>query len=410
VTYGWLQELLGELSSQAFFGEVFGKDWFHRKARVCPSPLDDLVTLRDLELLLFDGNRREEFFHAVGGQATSPGQEDTPSHHCSADEALDEWAAGKTLIFNGIDRQLPAVHALARSLEGELKCRVWCNLYLTPAQGHGFETHYDSHDVFVLQLIGSKRWRLGTSAADSPMPFQMHGRMPGIRDGHSQVEMRTGDVLYVPRGLLHDAAAEDDLSCHLTIGIHPKTYLDVILTAVTIAADRDPEFRRNLPLGSFAIGRDTIAEARRLMDLISEEDFQDAGDAFCELLASQRRRSTIDLLFLHGKSGQLSESDYFRAGPYLMSTLSHVGEAIELHAMGKSITFPLSATDDIELCCSGKVFRLSDLRGQPSLESAVLFVRRLIFEGIVQRLSPKDDHRASPVDLIKHSQPDNAMR
>jgi hypothetical protein len=222
--------------------------------------------------------------------------------------------------------------------------------------------------------------------------------------------MQTGDVLYVPRGLLHDAAAEDDLSCHLTIGIHPKTYLDVILTAVTIAADRDPEFRKNLPLGSFAISSDTIAEARRLIDLISEENFQEAGDAFCELLASQRRRSTIDLLFLHGKSGQLSESDCFRAGPYLMSTLSRAEEAVELHSMGKSITFPSSAANDVELCCSGKVFRLSDLRGQPSLESAALFVRRLIFEGIVQRLNPKDDHRAGPVDLIKHSQPDNAMR
>ena len=401
MTYRWLQQLLGETSPQVFFDETFGNKWLHRGAGTAPDPLAGLVTLRDLELLLFDGNRRDKLFHAVGGQG-KVGEEDAPNHHCSADEAVDEWASGKTLIFNGIDRQLPAVHELARGLEGELKCRVWCNLYLTPAQGHGFETHYDPHDVFVLQLIGTKRWRVGASAADAPMPFQVHEKFPaGVEDKYSHLVMHAGDVLYIPRGQLHDAAAQDDLSCHLTIGIHPKTYLDAILTAVTIAADRDPRFRRNLPLGTFALDRDVVGEARRLMDMISDENFREVGDAFCELLASQRRRSPIDVLGLHGKAGQLSDGDRYRAVPYLMSTLSREGEAVELHAMGKSMSFPLSAARDVELCCSGKVFRLADLRGQP--ESASGLVRRLLFEGIVERLAPGADQGPGTVDLIKHS-------
>ena len=73
--------------------------------------------------------------------------------------------------------------------------------------------------------------------------------------------------------------------------------------------------------------------------------------------------------------------------------------------MGKSISFPLDAAGDAELCCSGKVFRLSGLRGQPSLEAAVSFVRRLMFEGIVQRLGPEDELGDVPVDLIKHCLP-----
>jgi hypothetical protein len=394
------------MPSQTFFDEVLGRTWLHNKAEAERGPLQDLVTLRDLELLLFDGNRREKFFHAVGGRGTPTAQEGAVSHNCSADELVDAWAAGRTLVFKGIDRQLPAIHGLARGLEGELKCRVWCNLYLTPAHSRGFRAHYDSHDAFVLQLIGAKRWRLGASVADSPMSFQAKGKIaPEFADGHSGITMRAGDVLYIPRGVLHDAAADDDLSCHLTIGLHPKTYLDAILTAVTIAADRDPRFRKNVPLGSFAVAHDVAVEARQLMNSITDEDFGKLGDAFCEWLAAQRQRSTIDMLGLHGKSGQLSTSDCFRAVPHLMGTLSRADETIELHAMGKSISFPLDAAGDAELCCSGKVFRLSGLRGQPSLEAAASFVRRLMFEGMVQRLGPEDELGDVPVDLIKHCLP-----
>ncbi len=402
MTRRWLQQLLGDTPSQAFFDKFVGLHWLHGKAGIQPRPLDDLVTLRDVELLLFDGDRRDSILLAVGGPATPPGGNDTPNHRCSAAEAVDEWAAGKTLIFNGIDAQLPAVHALARGLEGELKCRVGCNLYLTPAHGHGLKTHYDPHDVFVLQLAGSKQWRVGASAADSPMPFQMHDKVfPPIAGEHSEILLKPGDVLYIPRGALHDAVAGDELSCHLTIGLHPKTYLDAILAAVTFAADHDPQFRKYLPLGSFAIDDDAVAEARRLMSLVSQESFREVQEAFRELLASQRRRAPMGLLGLYGKSGQLSENDRFRAVPHLICSVSRTAGGIELRAMGKTMVLPLSSANDVELCCSGTVFRLSDLRGQSSREASMDFVRRLVFEGLVQRLAPQDDPGDVPVDVVK---------
>ena len=32
------------------------------------------------------------------------------------------------------------------------------NAYITPPENQGFAAHYDTHDVFVLQVSGSKRW------------------------------------------------------------------------------------------------------------------------------------------------------------------------------------------------------------------------------------------------------------
>lgn len=406
MTQARLQSLLGGLSGQSFLDEYFDKNWLHSRAATPPGPFSDLVTLRDLELLLFDGDRGDRVLLAVGGPATPPGGKASPNRRCSTQEALDEWAAGRTLVFNGIDYQLPAVRTLARDLEGELKCRVSCNLYLTPAHGRGFATHFDPHEVFVVQLIGSKQWRIGPSAANSPMLFQMDcANFPAIDDDHVQILMQTGDVLYIPRGRLHDAATDDELSCHLTIGLHPKTRLDAILAAAALAADRDPEFRQYLPLGSFSIESDVVAEAQRLMASIRSEDFRQTGYVFCEFLASQKRRSSIDALGVDGKSGQFSKTDRFRAIPHLMCSLSRTADAIELHAFGKSIVFALSAAADVELCCSGKMFRVSDLHGPSSSDESNNVLRRLMVEGVVRRLAPDDSPGDVPVDIVRHPVP-----
>lgn len=400
----WLQELLGRVSSQVFFDRYFGREWFHREAQSEPSLLGNLVSLRELELFLMNREGQEKVVRVVGGRATQPDLKDRGDTDCSAGEALDAWAEGKTLVFNGIDRQLPAVHALARGLRGELKCRVGCNLYLTPAYGRGFESHYDSHDVFILQLFGSKRWRIGARAVDAPMPFQIHERIT-IDDGaqYTQITMLPGDVLYLPRGQAHAAVTEEDLSGHLTIAFYPKTYLDLILTAATIAADHDSRFREYLPPSGFLIGSDTVVKVRTLMASVSDECFAEAGEAFCELLVSERYRSPIDLLGLQGKFGALSERDRFRATPYLMASVSHGKGTLDLNAMGKSISLPPDAIEDVLLCCSGRVFTLSDLRRQSSHDERAKFVRRLLSEGIVQRLQPDDDLSDVPVDLLRHS-------
>lgn len=400
MSFECLEQLLGETSSQVFIDSFLGKRWLHCKAATRPAPFGELATLRDLELLLFDGDRRENVLLAVGGLESEDGK-DTPNHRCSAGEGLDEWASGKSLVFNGIDSQLPAVHALRSGLEGELKCRIGCNLYLTPARGHGLRTHYDPHDVFVLQLRGSKQWRVGARAADSPMAFLMSESFPPMSGECTHILMQAGDVLYLPRGTLHDAVAADELSCHLTIGLHPKTYLDAILAAVTLAAGQNPKFREHLPLGSSAIAGYVAAEAQRLLGLVSAENFREAGEAFRELLVSQKRRSSIGLLELRGESEPLSDSDYFRAVPHLICSLSRHADGIKLHAMGKSITLPASAADDVGLCCSGKPFRLEDL--QSAIEARASFVRRLMFEGLVHRLAPDDELRDVPADIVWHA-------
>ena len=50
---------------------------------------------------------------------------------------------------------------------------------MTPPQNQGFSAHYDTHDVFVLQVAGSKRWVVHPPVLADPLPGQdwdQHGR------------------------------------------------------------------------------------------------------------------------------------------------------------------------------------------------------------------------------------------
>src|SRR3546814_15097281 len=60
--------------------------------------------------------------------------------------------------------------------------------------------------------------------------------------------MAPGDCLYLPRGFIHSAAAQEGVSLHLTIGVLATTVHDLLRRVVDGTAD-DPTFRRALPPG-----------------------------------------------------------------------------------------------------------------------------------------------------------------
>ena len=63
----------------------------------------------------------------------------------------------------------------ARDLGAALAQPLQVNAYLTPPGNQGFATHYDTHDVFVLQVDGRKRWRIHPPVLPDPLERQPWG-------------------------------------------------------------------------------------------------------------------------------------------------------------------------------------------------------------------------------------------
>ena len=121
--------------------------------------------------------------------------------------------AGFSLLVNDVEARVAAVAAACSALESYTRILCNANLYLTPAGAQGFDAHYDWMDGLVVQLDGAKRWRLYPPLV--ALPRADLTRKPTAAElaalpAAAEVELREGDVLYLPRGTLHEASTPAD--------------------------------------------------------------------------------------------------------------------------------------------------------------------------------------------------------
>ncbi|WP_053084176.1 cupin domain-containing protein, partial [Nostocoides australiense] len=176
----------------------------------------------------------------------------------SDDRLLDLFAGGSTLVLQALHRTWPPIIDFTGQLSTDLGHPVQVNSYTTPAQNTGFSSHYDVHDVFVLQIAGAKRWQIREPILTTPLRSQPWDQRRAQVEAAStgipllEVTLEPGDCLYLPRGYLHAATALGEISTHLTIGVHTWTRTHLLHTlsryAVTRLAD-DADLRAAFPPG-----------------------------------------------------------------------------------------------------------------------------------------------------------------
>ncbi|MFP5326107.1 MAG: cupin domain-containing protein, partial [Acidimicrobiia bacterium] len=167
-------------------------------------------------------------------------------------KALSLFDAGATIVFQSLQRWWPPVASFCRELESALGHAVQANAYLTPAGAAGLDPHHDTHDVFVLQVHGSKAWVVREPVIDKPLAHQ-HSRheQAGAQPVLFEAELVPGDCLYLPRGFVHSARAQRDASLHLTLGVLATTAHDVAKDLLDRAVASVPSLRKTVPaLGS----------------------------------------------------------------------------------------------------------------------------------------------------------------
>jgi len=159
---------------------------------------------------------------------------------------------GASLVANHVHRVCPEVGAVASMLEHEFAARVAANVYCSFKGVQAFQTHFDLHDVFAVQVEGEKVWRVYESRADAPvLPLppgdeiekwltESRGRLL------FEVTMQPGDVLYLPRGQYHDALTGSQASLHVTFGVSPATGL-ALFKLLETAVTQESAFRAYLP-------------------------------------------------------------------------------------------------------------------------------------------------------------------
>jgi len=243
--------LLHPISVETFLAEIWAKTHYH-VARHCadyfetvlpgPSLTEDLVAVfcqesSALRLMRETDKKGADSYRLDDGSLDLAG-------------IRDDCADGYTIVLDGVERHIRAIAALSQSIEVELNFPVQVNAYITPPRSQGLVPHYDDHDVLILQIQGSKTWHIYEGADVRPREIQREkDKAVAIEDLPSpiDVQLEAGDVLYLPRGKVHEAETNSEPSIHLTVGVHAPTALMLAVGALYAQSFHDDRLNAQLP-------------------------------------------------------------------------------------------------------------------------------------------------------------------
>ncbi len=296
------------------------------------------------------------------------------------------YRQGATIVFNQLQHSDRRMAAFCRQLERVFSCHIQTNTYLTPPAEQGFRTHYDSHDVFILQVAGSKNWRLYGDPEDSPFRgerFQGMHRPAG--EPVLEFTLNPGDCAYIPRGYYHDAVNVGSVpSLHITVGLIVRTWADLMLEAVSQVCVADPNFRRALPPGYADPSADRTALAatfdRLAATLAGQVKLEPAIDTIAEAFIRSREP---DL------TGALVDSHIDPQGTYAartsLHTITETDTEVRVLAPGCEFKFGRAPLSLITRILDGTPFRVADLDHSEALD----VLGRMMAAGLIERRDGK---------------------
>jgi lysine-specific demethylase/histidyl-hydroxylase NO66 len=303
---------------------------------------------------------------------------------------LERFADGATIVLQGLHRLWPPIIDFTRALVDELGHRVQVNAYVTPPSSQGFDAHYDTHDVFVLQVAGEKHWRIHEPVHVDPLasqPWTDHREAvarAALEAPAIDAVLRPGDALYLPRGWIHSATAGDATSVHLTIGMSAYTRADIV-NALLADVGGSEALRASLPLGidfsdveAFApVLRETV---EALVALLEQADAAGTaarlghrfdGDIRAEPLAPL---ATLDAL------AALDTTTVVRWRGSLRARIEVSGDRVRVASRSKTLSLPIEAEPAIRRLADGAPIEVGRLPGLDA-DSAAVVARRLVREG-----------------------------
>jgi bifunctional lysine-specific demethylase and histidyl-hydroxylase NO66 len=255
-----LDDLLQPISPEHFLGEYVGRKPLHIPASGDGAKAS-ILTWPDFNRLLGQGSLwTSAHLRLMRNYVAVP-----PDQYCHPvatpqGEVLRPWpqkvevflSAGASLIANDVLSIHEPLMRIGETLSRTFAASIGANIYCSFRGVQAFGTHFDNHDVIVIQTGGTKVWNLYASRADNPIEnfpdddatrrWFEQTRGPLMQ----QVTMQPGDVLYLPRGWYHDALATDGPSLHVTFAITPL-HGRTLLSLLNLEAMKNPAYRAFAP-------------------------------------------------------------------------------------------------------------------------------------------------------------------
>lgn len=270
---------LAPLSLEAFFAEFWEQQPVHiARKEPCHKALVDFSAIESL--------LSSQPLYYPGVQLTQSGLNIEASSYADAQNRilplrlLELYKNGATIVLSRAHDLFPPLHELCREVMRTCKMRCQTNVYVSPPGKQGFNAHYDTHDVFILQVSGAKTFNFYPSSVVLPFPDERFDASTLLAEKIDEsIALSAGDTLYIPRGVVHDAVADGmQSSIHITLGVYPVLMRDVLQEAVQKIAQSNPAFRKSLD--SYRIA--SLEETSQDLSDMAASMMQEVADALRE--------------------------------------------------------------------------------------------------------------------------------
>lgn len=385
----WYAWLIDPLPTAEFERDYYEQRLAHIQRETSPY-YDELLSVADLDNVLGTHSAKYPDISLVRGDSdVSRGDYTNGAGRIQPLDVARLFGDGATVIFRQLQERVPALARLCVALGRRFSSRIQTNVYLTPAGAQGFAPHWDTHDVFVLQLSGTKRWSIYDTKVRLPLRGQRfeRGTLPG--DVSDEFELGPGSAVYLPRGLMHSARSTDQASLHITLGLTAFTWAEFLVESVNAAALEEESLRRNLP-HRFASEGFSVAERERLFgEKLSLVQSQFNPDVVWRRFSDEVLAADVplftDLLSQRFREDPLIPGSRVRRRVDLIVKAENEGETCLLRFSGHELRLPAHVWPALQFAVTVDEFAVEDLPDCLDTEGKLTLVKRLVSEGILQR-------------------------
>lgn len=399
-----VHELLEPTGFEAFFRDVWQETPLLVRNNHNPRYFRSLFSAREMADGVASGRYRRQHFRFIQGKRQIDeepffrrGPEDHPDPGQIRDFLHKE---GGSLVLDDLYHYHPPVARLWHRLMDVFRFPVTCTAYHTPAGAQTFQTHWDTDDVFVLQIDGPKRWVVCPPMIRSPLAHHSYNKYE-LEEGEALVDhvLRPGELLYVPRGFIHRVAAlEEAPSVHITVGVSVPdwhTLLKLFLRRVLLEWGQELESRQPAPLlhlleedGADPELLDTFrAEVRSFADALRGRLTPGSFRAAIEDFMMEQSKWGLPEVAARGPdpAPELGVDSELRR-PTQLDFLYREGDAVTLKFGGKCMTLSGRLWESLRFVRERERFRVGEIPGDLSDRDRITLARRLCQERYLEPL------------------------
>jgi 50S ribosomal protein L16 3-hydroxylase len=143
-----------------------------------------------------------------------------------------------TLLVQGVDQHLAQAARLVARFRFVPDARLDDLMVSYASDGGGVGPHLDGYDVFLLQALGKRRWRIERRPDPTCVPGSPVRRLARFR-ADSEWVLDPGDLLYLPPGIAHEGVALGEcMTC--SIGFRTPSWGDLAAIWSELQDQRNP--------------------------------------------------------------------------------------------------------------------------------------------------------------------------